>query len=180
MRILLPFLLLLPLVTIQAGDPEIPTQSEVMRTIGTATVDSPDFSVNATVGLTDNLAPTFSYDSSRTTGGLKYQFLSAKTGALRLSAAAEALYSSKEHMGGRVWLGAQLGRAYFYAAPGNFWDSGATVRLAGRLSGYASYGRWDQTIGLSARTSKLTSVHSGYSHTYGWVLGITQVFGLSR
>ena len=162
-----------------AADGPFPPPSETAYA-GTGAVYfyAPDFGAAATLGIGYRTSLNFSYNSDRTTIGLKTNVLTAKIGQINVTGAVEGLYSSAEHLGGRGILGAAYkDKVYVYAAPGNFWDSGASVKLVGLLSAYGTYGGWDRTAGLQL-TNGLHYVQVGYSSVHGFVLGAGVAFSL--
>jgi hypothetical protein len=59
------------------------------RATGTIHFLAPSFGVAAAFGLSRNVAPGFSYNSGRTTGGIKVSLLDTEVGTIRVTAAAE-------------------------------------------------------------------------------------------
>ena len=163
-----------------AGDGPFPAPSDTAaRGTGAVFFYSPDFGAAATFGMAPRVATTFSYSGDRTTGGLKVSVLTAKIGQIDVTTALEGLYSSKEHLGGRALVGAGYkDLVYAYAAPGNFWDSGVDVKLAGTLGAYGSWGGWDRTAGLRVK-SGLHYFQVGYSRVHGFVLGAGAAFSIN-
>ena len=159
------------------ADGPFPKPSEAAyAATGAVNFYSPDFGAAATLGVGYHTSLNFSYSGDRTTIGLKASVLTAKIGQIDVTGAIEGLYSSAERLGGRAILGAAYrDKIYVYAAPGNFWDSGASVKVVGLLSAYGSYGGWDRTAGLQL-TSGLHFVQVGYSRVHRFVLGAGAAF----
>ena len=55
------------------------------RAVGTIHFLDPDFGVAAAFGLSNNVAPGFSYNSDRTTGGVKVSLLDTEVGTVRVT-----------------------------------------------------------------------------------------------